>query len=100
MNVAGATVGRKRISGSNFSSSSCSLRSSRTVSVVISCPLQTKTGRCCLPASSRPRALLQEACFLVELLRARVERDAGALDGVFIGDEIAIGVAGGDGLLV
>src|SRR3546814_19112088 len=31
--------------------------------------------------------------FFVELLGARMERDAGALDGVFLGDQLALGVA-------
>jgi hypothetical protein len=43
--------------------------------------------------------LLQQAGFLVEALGARVERDARALDGVFLGDELALGVAGGQLLL-
>src|SRR5262245_23258039 len=76
---AGGTTGRNRISGSNFSSSSWSFLSSRAVGVAVT--------------------LLQQARFLVELLGARVVGDAHALHRVLLGDELALGVAGGQRLL-
>ncbi len=61
-----------------------------------------KQGRAEGPPVSKKwmrQRLLQHAGFLVEALGTRMERNARALHGVFLGDELALGVAGSQRLL-
>jgi hypothetical protein len=93
----------KRISGSNFCSSSCRVLSSGSAVVVMAALVSAnKKGQPPGPPRSGSVVdgnLLQQAGFLVEALGTRVEGDARALDGVLLGDELALGVAGGQLLL-
>src|SRR4051812_17941344 len=86
MNVAGGTSGRKRISGSNFSSSSCVLVRSGSCTGKRGSVMRCACRICCRS--------LQHALFFVVALSARMKRNAGAGDGAARLYGLAFGMTG------